>query len=113
MEELFKALGGLPGIFGLLVGCAGLFWRFKVPAIGLEYIQRELERHRGELIQSDKDRAALRDEVKSIRSELAGLEKNHMDCLTDREKCRRHIRQLERQVRGAGGQPVIGEEERN
>lgn len=113
MEELFKALGGLPGIFGLLVGAAGLFWRFKVPAIGVEYIQRELERYRGELVLSDKDRVSLRDEVKAIRAELVQLERNYMACLTDREKCRRHIRQLERQVRAAGGQPVPGEEDRD
>lgn len=112
MEELFRALGGLPGLFGLLVGAVGLFWRFKVPSIGIEYLQRELERNRGELVLSDKDRAALRQEIKEAKADLGALERDYMSCLTDREKCRRHIRMLERQLQQEDMKPVEGEEDR-
>lgn len=112
MLELYKAIGGLPGLVALLLAGGLLFWRVKIPQIGLEYLQRELEINRNEIAEADKDRIELRTQVHGLRNRLVDLERDYMHCLADREKCRRHIRHLERQVRDLGGEPIIGEEER-
>jgi septal ring factor EnvC (AmiA/AmiB activator) len=113
LAELYKALGGLPGILGFVTGAVGLFYRFKVPGIAVDYLQRELERYRSELTVSDADRRSLRAEVKEAKAQNTRLEDDFTGCLKDRERCRHHIRQLERQLRAAGHEPVVGEEERS
>lgn len=103
-------VGGLPGLVALLVAGAAVFWRIKVPQIGIEYLQKELEINRKEHAEADKDRAALRAEVASFQLRLAELDREYLHCLADREKCRRHIRDLKRQVRSLGHEPVSGDE---
>lgn len=112
MDALLKLAGGPQGLFAIMVALGVLFWRVKIPQIGIDYLQRELEYKRGEVEESDKDRAALRDEVKRIKVEAADFERDYMGCLTDREKCRRHIRALEHQVRNLGQVPITGDEDR-
>lgn len=113
VESLLKLAGGPQGLFAIMVALGALFWRIKIPQIGVDYLQKELEFKRGEVEEGDKDRAALRDEVKRIKREAADFERDYMGCLADREKCRRHIRVLERQIRALGGEPTAGEEDRN
>lgn len=113
LEELFKAIGGFPGAFALLAAAVLAFWRIKIPQISVEYLTRELETHRKEIAEADKDRADLRAEVQSFRWKLAHLDRDYLYCLADREKCRRHCRDLERQVRRLGEEPVAGEEDQD
>jgi cell division protein FtsB len=102
VDDLLKMAGGPQGLFAIMVALGALFWRIKIPQIGVDYLQRELEFKRNELEEGDKDRAALRDEVK----------RDYMGCLSDREKCRRHIRALEHQLRDLGQEPIAGDEDR-
>lgn len=111
MEEIYKQFG-LPGVFALATALVILFWRIKLPQISLDYLQRELEVSRGEMAQSDKDRSALRLEIAAAKVKIAELDTDYIACLADREKCRRHIRDLERQVKDLGGKAVAGDEDR-
>lgn len=106
-------MGGLPGLVGLLVGAAAVYWRIKVPQLGIDYLQRELEVHRKEIAEADRDRVALREEVRATRDEMLEVRADYLYALADREKCRRHVRHLERQLRSLGHDPVTGEEDRH
>lgn len=112
MEELYKAIGGFPGLCALLVALVAIGWRIKVPQIGVDYLVKELEVERKERTEADKDRAALRAEVQGFRVKLAELDREFLHCLADRERLRRHVRDLERQLRGLGHAPAGGDEER-
>lgn len=111
MDELLKLVGGPVGVFSIMVALGALFWRIKIPQIGVDYLQKELEFKRNELEEGDKDRAALRDEVRRMKREASNFERDYMDCLSDREKCRRHIRSLTHQVRDLGAHPIGGDED--
>lgn len=113
MDELFEAIGGLQGLIALLLAGVAILWRIKVPQMGVDLLQRELEVHRKEFLQADQDRVALRVEIAQTRNRLAELDREYLDCLADREKCRRQIRRLERQLREANISPVEVEEERH
>jgi len=112
LEAIFKAVGGWPGVLACAATAVAIFWRVKFPQIGIDYLTRELEIHRKEIAESDKDRVTLRQVVRDVKEELSELEKRYLHVLSDREHCRRHIRQLERQLRTLGHEPVPGEEER-
>jgi septal ring factor EnvC (AmiA/AmiB activator) len=112
VDDLLKMAGGPQGLFAIMVALGALFWRIKIPQIGVDYLQRELEFKRNELEEGDKDRAALRDEVKRIKVQAVDFERDYMGCLSDREKCRRHIRALEHQLRDLGQEPIAGDEDR-
>jgi septal ring factor EnvC (AmiA/AmiB activator) len=96
VEEIYKALGGVPGVAALLVAAAALFWRIKVPAIGNDYLTRELEHYRGEVEAADRERQALRTEIKAIRGELRQLEDRYLQALADKEMISRDKRRCER-----------------
>lgn len=113
LEELFKAVGGVPGLMAILMALVAIGWRIKVPQIGVDYLERELQRWREEFSQADKDRSALRSQIQGLRVKIAELDRDYLDCLADREKCRRHIRDLTRQVSVLGQEPVGGDEERS
>lgn len=112
MDELLGILGGPSGVFALLLAAGLLFWRIKIPQLGIDYLQRELEINRKEIAEADKERVELRGEIKEMRHRLKELDTDFLHCLADREKCRRHVRQLEQQIRRLGEQPVVGNEER-
>jgi chromosome segregation ATPase len=100
--ELIKSLGGVLGlmnIVGLLA--VGYYARFRVPQAGVEMLRRELELNRAEVLQADRDRQALRQEMREARGKIAGLEAEYMRSLTEKERLRRHCRNLERLLREA------------
>lgn len=111
MDELLKQLGP-QGILAVVVAIGAVFWRVKLPAIGVEYLSRELERYRAEIEASDKERVEMREAIKIEIMKGEAMERDYLRCLADREKCRQHIRFLERQLRQLGQAPVEGEEER-
>ena len=101
MEELWKVVGGLPGIIGVLVGGAAVFWRTKFPQIGLDYLQRELELHRREIAAADNERRQLREELKKVRDDLIDLERRYMEALQEKEVIAHDLRQSRRMLRQA------------
>ena len=113
MEELVRSLGGFQGIVAIVAAVMAIAWRVRIPQIGIDYLTRELEVNRKEREVADKDRASLRVELQGLRLRMVELDREYLSCLADREKCRRHIRALERQVKEGGGEAVAGDEERH
>jgi septal ring factor EnvC (AmiA/AmiB activator) len=113
LEELYKAIGGLPGAVSLIAVAAAMFWKFKMPQIGIDLLQRELEVHRDELTEADKDRQELRTEIKIEKSKLQRLEKEFMECLVEKERLQRVCRRQDRRLMELGDGPLPRDEDRS
>lgn len=98
-EEVWKLVGGLPGVVGLLVTGAALFWRVKFPQIGIEYLKAELDRNRAEIMIADQDRTRLRLALKEVQQDLADLKQSYMETLQEKERMAHELRQCRRQLK--------------
>ena len=99
MEEIWKLVGGLPGLLALGVAAGAVFWRTKFPQIGIDYLSRELETHRKEIAVADEDRKRMRDALREIREDYLDLERRYMEVLQEKEVIAHDLRQARRQMR--------------
>ena len=99
VEELYRIVGGVPGIIALGVAGSAIFWRYKFPQIGIAYLERELEHHRKEIEAADNDRRHLREDIKSLKNDLTDLENRYMEALEEKEAQAQELRHLRRQLR--------------
>lgn len=82
-----------------MVAATAVFWRFKFPQIGIEYLRVELQRNREEIAAADLDRRKLREELHELRVDLVELNERYMDVLQEREILAHDLRLAQRQLR--------------
>lgn len=99
VEELWKLVGGLPGITALAVAAGALFWRVKFPQIGIDYLKAELDRNRSEIMIADQDRTRLRLALKDVQQDLTDLKQSYMETLQEKERMAHELRQCRRQLK--------------
>lgn len=102
-DEIWKLVGGLPGLVGLLAAATAIFWRTRFPQIGIDYLKAELDRNREEITIADGDRRKLRDDLKGVRDAMADLERRYLESLQEKEVIAHELRQVKRLLKELQG----------